>query len=242
MSDPGQSHARAAQPGGRSRAAAWSTFLSELDGWIAEHGDAGVPQTAVGRDVEGAPYPLGVKVKTYRSRYRRGVLSADRVRELEARPGWSWDGNAARATVRWETRFAAVRAYVAAHGSLDGLDAADAPLGRWLRAQRRAQLSAAQRRQLGRIPGALSDRKGRLQDFLEAARSWIAAEPGRDASKIQFSTVHRVARHSIPLGRRVAYWRGRHAAGLLAPGEAAAIAALPGWSWEPPTRREASSK
>jgi len=66
---------------------------------------------------------------------------------------------------------------------------------------------------------------------------WLTAEPDRDAGAVQFSSVYRAGRTSIPLGKRVAYWRSRYAAGRLSAAEVESIEALPGWSWDPPRRR-----
>lgn len=221
-----------------SRAAAWARFLDELDWWIEQHGDAAVPQTATSRVVDGVPYPLGRRVRAQRERYRRGALDADRVSALQARSGWSWDGYAPRSARVWEQHLAEVRAYVDEHGALDGLESVNAPAARWLRDQRNAELTPPQRRELARIPGATTQRKSRVDEFVAAMRGWLAVEPDRDAGGVQFSTVYRVGRASVPLGKRVAYWRSRYAAGRLTAGEVEAIEALPGWSWEPPRRRE----
>ena len=224
---------------GQAQASAWTTFLGELDWWIAQHGDARVPQVATSRTIAGVAYPLGQRVKNQRIRYRQGTLEASRIRELEDRAGWSWSGYASRSASIWERRITALHNYVSEHGSLDGLEAVDALLSRWLRAQRDAPLTSSQRRELGKIPGALEQRKSRLEEFLTMMRSWIAAEPGRDAGDVRFSTVFRIGRQVIPLGRRVAYWRSRHAAGQLDDVTIAAIASLPGWDWDSPTRRPA---
>jgi Helicase associated domain len=220
-----------------ARALAWPRFLDELDWWIEEHGDAAVPQTATSRSVDGAPYPLGRRVKAYRDRYRRGALDAERAASLEGRQGWSWDGYAPRSSRVWDQHLATIREYAAEHRSLDGLESANAPAARWLREQRTAELTPAQRRQLARIPGALAQRKGRLEEFVAAMRGWLEAEPDRDAGAVQFSSVYRVGRNDVPLGKRVAYWRSRYAAGRLSAAEVDAIDALPGWSWDPPRRR-----
>lgn len=226
---------------GRTQASAWTTFLDELDWWISQKGEALVPQAATSRVIAGVPYPLGQRVKSQRIRYRQGTLEGSRIQELEDRAGWSWSGYASRSAKIWDRRIAALHDYVSEHGSLDGLEAVDSLLSRWLRAQRDAALTSAQRRELGKIPGALEQRKVRLEEFLTAMRSWIAAEPGRDAGDVRFSTVFRIGRQVIPIGRRVAYWRSRHAAGQLDDVAAAAIAALPGWDWNSATRRPAST-
>jgi len=222
-----------------TRRKAWSEFLEQLDWWISRHGDASVPQTATSR-AGGVDYPLGQRVKNVRIRYRADALSASQMAELTARAGWSWDGYSARSTKVWSGHLAQLQAYVDEHGTLDGLEGIDAPLSRWLRQQRNEQLTTEQRRELARIPGALEERKTRHSDFIRALRDWIATEPDRDAGHLRYADTHPVGRRNIPLGRRAAYWRERYATGALSDAETAALAAVPGWDWTPPTRRAAA--
>lgn len=218
------------------RLEAWTGFLEELDWWIARHGDARVPQSATSC-AGGVDYPLGQRVKNVRIRYRAGALSDTQVTELTAREGWSWDGYSARSSKVWSEHLTQLQAHVNERGTLDGLEGIDAPLSRWLRQQRNEQLTTKQRRELARIPGALEERKTRLGDFIRALQAWISAESDRDAGDLRYADTHRVGSHSIPLGRRAAYWRERYAAGQLSAAEVAALAAVPGWDWTPPTRR-----
>lgn len=219
-----------------ARAAAWTGFLEELDWWIAQHGDARVPQVATS-SAAGADYPLGQRVKNARIRYRAGSLSAAQISELAARRGWSWDGYSARSTKAWSEHLAQLRAYVSEHGTLDGLERSNSPLSRWLRQQRAVQLTPRQRRELARIPGALEERKTRLGDFIMILQAWTSVEPDRDASALRYADTHRAGSRSIPIGRRAAYWRERYAAGQLSAAEISALEAVPGWNWTPPTRR-----
>ena len=215
------------------RADSWERFVVELDRWIAENGDARVQQSTTVTSLAGERYALGQRVKNARLAYRRGALSDARASELEARQGWSWDGYASRSALVWEQRIAALRAYRAEHGTFDGLESADPVLARWLRERRSSALSSVDRRELERIPGALELRKGRLEEFLTAMRSWLAADPDRGAGDVRYSTVYRLGRQQIPLGRRAAYWRARHAEGKLPADQIAQIEALPGWAWRP---------
>ncbi len=57
-----------------------------LGQWVNEHGHARVPKTGRVGDVK-----LGLWVQSVRDRYRRGTLTEDRVQQLEALPGWSWN-------------------------------------------------------------------------------------------------------------------------------------------------------
>lgn len=222
-----------------TRPKAWTEFLEQLDWWISQHGDGSVPQAATSC-ADGVDYPLGQRVKNLRIRYRAGALSASQIADLASRAGWSWDGYSVRSSKVWSEHLAQLRAHVDERGGLDGLEGINAPLSRWLRQQRNEQLTAMQRRELARIPGALEERKTRHGDFLRALRDWISAEPERDAGDLRYADTHNIGGHRIPLGRRAAYWRERYAAGQLDAAEISALAAVPGWDWTPPTRRAPS--
>lgn len=66
-----------------------SRFFLELDWWIARHGSARVPQTAVS-SARSERYPLGLRVSYLRQRYNAGRLDPSVVSECEARAGWRW--------------------------------------------------------------------------------------------------------------------------------------------------------
>ena len=64
----------------------WDFWMGLMNQFVAEHGHANVP----------LPYMVGEHnlrswVATQRGLYRRGELSEERIRELEALPGWTWD-------------------------------------------------------------------------------------------------------------------------------------------------------
>ena len=59
--------------------------FARLEEWVDLHGHPRVPRTEIWEGVR-----LGSWVQTTRQRYRRGTLSGDRVRRLEALPGWRW--------------------------------------------------------------------------------------------------------------------------------------------------------
>ena len=73
----------------RTQAQRWSRNLAALDAFIAAHGHARVPASAI-QDVDGEPVSLGPWVGYVRQRYRRQTLAPERIADLEARPGWLW--------------------------------------------------------------------------------------------------------------------------------------------------------
>ncbi|MBR7193768.1 helicase associated domain-containing protein [Gordonia sp. SCSIO 19800] len=67
-------------------AAAFETGLSHLRRYVAAHGTSQVPQRDV---IDG--FPIGTWVATRRADYRRGRLSAERIRRIETEfPDWRW--------------------------------------------------------------------------------------------------------------------------------------------------------
>ena len=59
--------------------------FARLQEWVSAHGHARVPKTEMWEGVR-----LGLWVQSIRQRYRRGTLSGDRARRLQALPGWQW--------------------------------------------------------------------------------------------------------------------------------------------------------
>ena len=67
-------------------AAAFETGLSHLRRYVAAHGTSQVPQRDV---IDG--FPIGIWVATRRADYRKGRLSAERIRRIETEfPDWRW--------------------------------------------------------------------------------------------------------------------------------------------------------
>ena len=130
----------------------WSGGLEALRRFISRVGHAAPTQ---GEVVDG--FAVGWWVTRRRRDYRADTLSAERVAELEALPGWQWDPN----EHRWQTGFAALVGYVEVQGHaspLRGERFDEYPVGDWVRAQRTAQAR-------GRLP---SEREA----CLEALPGW----------------------------------------------------------------------
>lgn len=92
---------------GRTQTDRWAEGLSHLRSYVAEHGHVAVDVTVH----EG--FALGAWVARRRAHYRRGALDPARVAALEALPGWAWS----RTVDAWPRGLAALRSYVAAHGT-----------------------------------------------------------------------------------------------------------------------------
>ncbi len=134
-------------------AAAWEQGFSALSAYVAENGDARVPQKYECPD----RYPLGNWVSTQRAFHQSGNLSAERATRLETLPGWSWNALEAR----WEDGHSHLVAYAEQYGHTRVAQHYLAPdgytLGRWVHGQRQAhwkhRLSSEHEARLEALPG-----------------------------------------------------------------------------------------
>ena len=108
---------------------AWEAGLRLLHEYVAEF-DCLPPATAVYRGVK-----LGVWVTNRRAERTKGKLAPERVAQLEAVLGWSWDPVADA----WEVGLHLLREYVAEFGRLppDSTEYRGAKLGNWVRSRLR---------------------------------------------------------------------------------------------------------
>lgn len=127
----------------------WRYTLEALQDWVSTHPTGRVKQKDRHRGVA-----IGLWVGTQRRRYRAGLLTDERVRALEALPGWSWNYQDST----WHRHYGAVRESGCAIGKLarptthDGLQ-----IGSWAEAQRSrhaaGQLSDERIALLEQLPG-----------------------------------------------------------------------------------------
>ena len=190
----------------------WEEGFSRLMQYVERHGDARIPRSY---KVDG--YRLGGWVSNLRSFYSRGTLGADRRRQLEDLPGWTFDTVADRC----EEGFTRLVQYVERHGDarvpqsyeIDGYR-----LGSWVTMQRtrhaKGVLDADRERRLQNLRGWTWNPKGdqweegfcRLVDYVrchgDARVPWTVEVDG------------------YPLGKWVREQRNRHSKGILTPTDA----------------------
>jgi superfamily II DNA or RNA helicase len=191
-------------------------------------------------------YRLGSWVTTQRQHHARGRLEPDRVRRLEALPGWSWN----TWDTKWDEGFRRLSQYVEQHGKAQmpqGYQDEDKyRLGSWVTTQRTAY---------GK--GTLSvERQCRLEEL--PGWSW---EPGADAWEEHFVQVldyvkkygtSRVPQQYKVDGFRLGGWvqkqRNNFAEGKLSADRQRRLQELPEWRWSRwaaktrPTRLTAESR
>lgn len=205
-----------------------AAFLEELDRWISDGGDPAVPRKALGRPVDGTPYPLGRRAQYLRSRYRNGILPFSHAAELERRQGWAWDLRAHR----WMQRYHRLVEHLERVGSYQGLSRAESVWAtRAWDDLRAGQLSPSQVELVQRLP-----RRGGVELFVAAANSWLTQHPESTLAEISAGVAIEVDGRRYQLGRAIAYYR-RRAAGAegthpLGEVDRALIEQIPGWVWE----------
>jgi hypothetical protein len=205
---------------------AWHEGLAHLLVYVEREGNGRVPKGHVTDD----GYPLGAWVSTRRADRRKGQLTAVRIAELEAVPGWSWDPIADA----WQEGLAYVGAFVERQGHArvpsDYVTHDGYPLGAWVSTQRRTYLSgrltAVRIAELEAVPGwswdpiadAWQEGLAHLQVYVD--REGHARVPNRYVSD-----------DGYPLGSWVSTRRADRRKGQLTLDRTAALQALPGWSW-----------
>ena len=203
----------------------WAAGLTALRTFVAREGHARVPA----KHVDGG-FRLGNWVNKGRADRRRSRLDPERVAQLEALPGWTWDPVADD----WAAGVAALRAYVAREGharvptaAVDGVRR----LGKWVSHRRNdrrlGRLDPERCAQLEALPGWTWDATG---DDWAAAFGALRAFVAREGHA-------RVAGGHIEGGIRLGSWvleqrRDRNRLGLD-PERAAHLEAFPGWTWDP---------
>jgi len=113
-------------------------FASKLEGlkaFLGRHGE--FPRLSRRRDREGER-ELGTWISKKRQEHKRGRLSAARAAELEALPGWVWEGAFAEEDP-FPRRLADLKAFIERHGeypTLRGRGEGEKELGKWIHNRR----------------------------------------------------------------------------------------------------------
>ena len=204
----------------------WEEGFNALEVYIAEHGDAGVPQNHKTQD----GVALGIWVGTQRKYYKQGQLSHERIAKLGALTGWVWDPF----DQRWEEGFSALEAYVAKHGDARVLKSHKTQdgvaLGWWIGTQRQAykngQLSRERITRLEALTGWVWDPfDQRWEEGFSALEAYVAKHGD---AKVVFT--HKT-QDGVALGSWVGTQRKYYKQGQLSHERIAKLEALAGWVW-----------
>lgn len=198
-----------------------------LQQYLRDAGSARVPKDFVLPD----GMQLGSWVGVQRQKHRRGQLDAERSGLLEALPGWTWNphGDA------FERGIESLRRFVAQHGHANVPQSYQDPdhfrLGTW----------AGNQRQLHRTGKLAAARVAALESV--PRWSWQPPEDFDVGFRHLSDFVAKCGHARVPVGHRapdgfrLGAWLARRRedwrAGRLLAGRAAALASLPGWTWDP---------
>ena len=209
-------------------AEAWVKFLTHLDAYVTETGNANVPTKFVSAD----GYQLGSLVGNRRR--RRATLRPDQVTELERRPGWVWCESADTPEEAWAKLLTHLDEYVAEFGH------ANVPF----------RFVSADGYQLGILLGKKRERRARLRPDqmteLESRRGWVwdASANTRVDAWAKFLThldefIAETGHANVPrrfvsvdgykLGLLMHSRRSRRA--TLSPDQVTELERRPGWRW-----------
>ena len=198
----------------------WEQTFTSLREFVEANGHSRVPRS---ND------QLGGWVQAQRQKFAKGTLEDDRLRRLEALPGWTWDPYDSQ----WETGFAHLVDYAREHGhariprsyKVDGFN-----VGWWVSTQRQKFVTGS----LG------DDRRKRLESV--TGWSWDPStekwEQGY-AHLAEYVGIHGTARvprsetfEGFPLGRWVSRQRVARTSGQLSPDREQRLESLSGWAWD----------
>ena len=211
-----------------TRTQRWEGAFACLLVYVEREGHANVPYEHVEDE-----FTLGKWVGAKRMQRRRGRLSAERERLLEALPGWTWDA----VEDAWELGFQRLLDYQARVGHIrvptSYRDDDGYPLGTWVRSHRRE----------GGGRRTITDEQ---QTRLEALPGWTY-EPSRDVYWERAATAFeafaareghcRTPRYHREDGIDLDGWskqqRAKYHRGGLPPERASRLEAVVGWSWTP---------
>jgi hypothetical protein len=201
----------------------WQKGLAMACTYVALHGTIDAPPGARVGDFHLEPW-----VQRCRAEHRAGDLSPQQTSLLESLPGWRWS----RSMERWDIGLAALRDYIATHGTASPPQHAmqnGFPVGEWVHARRRQHLqrslTADRVAALEALPGwqwnVFTSRweagYGHLKRFADV---FGHASPAAG-----------VVVEGYPLGRWVRDQRRAHSAGRLSTERVTALQSLPGWRW-----------
>jgi hypothetical protein len=204
-----------------ARDAWWDKAKTKLLAFIKREGHPHVPA----RHIEDG-FLLGAWVDKRRGNYREKTLSAERIAELEAIPGWDWNPQQSA----FERAYEKLLSFYHREGHVtvklahveDGFR-----LGSWVGSKRgkyrKGQLPHSQINALEMLDGWEWDRfEGRFQEGLEK----LCAFQEREGHV-------RVPQAHVEDGFRLGAWVHRTRHGTLTPENREALSSLPDWSWHP---------
>jgi superfamily II DNA or RNA helicase len=212
--------------------ASWHFWYGLIEIYVQNHGNARVPHNHATSD----GFNLGRWASGQRQNKSKNILSQDRIKRLEALPGWSWDP----LTEQWEEAFEQLQSYTKNNGNArvpqryfthDGFS-----LGRWASGQRQNKskngLSQARIEQLEAIPGWSWDTLDeQWEEVFEHLDLYVQNHGDPKVPR------NYITSEGIKLVAWVHTQRYNKAKNLLSQDRIKRLEALPGWSWDPLTEQ-----
>jgi superfamily II DNA or RNA helicase len=217
----------------------WNFNLGLLQNFVDREGHAQVPATHA-EPFEGGEFRLGGWVSENRSIFSNGRLSQQRIKALEAVPGWVWDGNEAI----YQEGLAALQAFVDREGHARVSQAHVEPfrgnelnLGAWASTRRMdyraGGLSSDRLADLEALPGWVWDpNEADFQEGLAALQAFVDRE---GHARVPATHAEPFEGGEFRLGGWVNSMRTNFKTGgtrSLSPERVAALEAVPGWVWD----------
>ena len=208
----------------------WDAHVTEVEAFAAEYGHARVPQRHTTPD----GFALGAWVGSQRRAFKKGTLSPERRRRLEAIAGWEWhpyEGMWMRAFVHLRDAMAVLEL---ADIGKEYVTGDNIRLGRWIRSQQKAyrdgSLSSERQKLLESLPkwkwSHRVTRKRRWGNFLRRLKAY-RAQHGTAAMPIRYTEAD-----GFPLGAMAGEARTQYRKGALSQPRIAELEQIPGWSWD----------
>lgn len=205
----------------------WEDGFQQLAKYVDVNGDARVPRFHV--TDEG--YRLGPWINVQRNAFKAGTLDPERVKRLQALPGWTFDTRADQ----WEEGFQHLLEYVEQSGGADvpsSYTSADGyRLGQWVGGQRNAYakgtLPKDRENRLTALPGwSWNSKRDKWDQFLSLLIKY-ASENGNVRVPGAYEA------NGLKLGVWVRVQRANFNRGVLNPERVRRLSEVPGWSWDP---------
>ena len=211
----------------------YQRHLGALRQYAARKGHARVPQVHV-EPFNGEKLNLGTWVNNRRAEYGKGKLSAERVAELEAVPGWEWDPFEAA----YQRNLGALRQYAAREGNarvpksyVEPFNGEPINLGTWVHSRRKehrkGRLSAERVAELDALGVEWDPHEASWQRHLGALRQYVASKGN---ARVPKDYVEPFNGEDLKLGQWVITYRKDRKRGKLSDERFADLDAL-GFEW-----------
>jgi superfamily II DNA or RNA helicase len=208
-----------------TRESRFSRGLEKARDYVQKYGTIKMTMTTVHDD-----FALGQWISDKRRDYKNGMLSTEKIAQLEAVPGWTWDSLEAQ----FSEGVKKLRDYAQEYGKLKITMRTiyeDFPLGKWISERRddykKGKLSTEKITLLEALSGWSWD--GMESQFLKGFEKLEAYTKAHGTANVRQYTED----DNFNLGNWISRKRRDYKKGKLSQEKIAMLEELPGWSWDP---------